>query len=314
MIAIQGIRGSYTHEAAGEIIGPGFDMQALPCGTFKETFDAVRTGLASRGVVAFYNSRLDAIQEPHRVLTGHGTMDDFWVDGGVALPIAHCFAGLEGAQMKEIKVVKSQPEALRQCGRFLRRLNGGILTIEGKDTALSAKELAESGREDMAVICSEQAANMYGLSILKSSIQDDDINMTRFVSFVSRNNMPKVTNEHDSSIVTMTIGQHNGALADALVVFKINSINLQTIRSRHVPDTPLEVDIVAELNAGITDPRMPNVVKQLAEVGVGLTVIGSYKASMRLEQEDIVRKIITPRGVVVAEESLKFSDLIRRIT
>ena len=280
-LAIQGLPGSYTEIAAYKLAPKINSTDILYCKTFREVFDAVKSGAAQRGVVAFANTRLGFITEPFSILTGHETMHDFWVDGGTTIPVNHCLAALPGATLKGIKHIVTQPEAFRQCGDFVGSLNGGVQFIEGKDTALSAKEVSESGKRDIAAICSEAAAKLYNLHILKQSIQDDRLNLTRFVSFTKAANALPTGPEADNSIAIMTISQAPGSLVKGLRAFEAANVNLKTIQSRYIPNTPLEIDIVIEFECGIKDPRMKQVKHDLAYADISLTIIGSYKAAKK---------------------------------
>lgn len=49
------------------------------------------------------------------------------------------------------------------------------------DTAGSAKMIAEGKMEGCAAIASDLAAKTYGMEVLASNIEDDDVNFTRFL-------------------------------------------------------------------------------------------------------------------------------------
>ena len=76
--------------------------------------------------------------------------------------------------------IYSHPQALAQCDRFLRTLTG-VEVIATYDTAGSAKLIADEKMPDAAAIASARAADVFGLSPLRSSIQDYEHNVTRFL-------------------------------------------------------------------------------------------------------------------------------------
>ncbi len=310
-IAIQGLSGSYTEMAAREIC-PQAELTYIE--TFDGVFDAVREGKVSRAVVAFSNNRIGPIRRPTEILTGHGTMNDFWIDGGVTIPINHSLSALPGVRIKEVKEVITQAEAFNQCRQFTRGLPSDVKLTEGRDTALSAQKVADSNRHDFAAICSEGAACMYGLEPIQTAIQDDSLNLTRFVSFITLGNGVLRDQDPDNTIATLTLRENIGSLEESLAVFKSVEIDIRSLRSRPIPNTPKEVDMVIEINAGIKDDRMPEVIKDLAISGGVLTVIGSYRATRSIYEKSITDKEFVPEPVDVEKEVQKYHDLVKTLT
>lgn len=278
-VAIQGMPGSYTEMALRSIEPDITSSDVMYLETFDQAFNAVKELEASRAVVAFSNTRIDSIQRPAELLLGHGSRE-FWVNGGTTLPVHHCLAGVEGSSVEGLRTVVSQPEALRQCDNLLRQLNGQVTAEESRDTALSAEHVSQLGDPGTAAICSEAAAKLYGLSILKHSVQDDSINMTRFVRFV-RHQDRRIDEKPDNSIVVLTLPNEEGSLHRVTGVLDAHDINMRTIKSRNIPNTPMWVDIVTELERGADDLR--EVVGELALAGTRLTIIGTYKDSSDAE-------------------------------
>ncbi len=273
LIAIQGLEGSYTSWAAEEMYP---DAQLVYCETFREVFESVRSDRASRGVVAFYNTRLDAIHEPYAEFTDHDKIHDYWIAGGITLPVEHCIAMNPGGSMETLRSIHTQEEARQQCDQLMYELNGRVEFKPEKDTALSAQLVAESGRTDMGAICSERAAKKHQLKIVRRSVQDDDINQTRFVSFVRRD-QARTPLDADNTICALTLPQQVGSLAIALGILRDYGVDLRTIKSRNIPNTPMRVDIITEMRIGLHDERILPITRELLKSNIIPTVIGSYK-------------------------------------
>jgi len=273
-IGMQGGPGSYSHKVVTER-EPDSAMSHFE--KFSQAFEALDEGVVDRLWVPIENTRAGFITGPYRLLTSHDTMGRYWMDEEYLMSVRHALLAMEGATTEGIRKLESQPEALRQCPEFLTRMNGQIEVEEGKDTALSARNVAKSGRLDYAAIAGVHAAEVYGLIILEEDIQDDELNLTRFVSVTRREDARL---RHQNSNVTAAVltlaSQKKGALHDALGVINRNDINLRYINSRHVPNSPLEVDVMTEMEVGLQEDRMTNVVRGLAEIGVGVTPLGTY--------------------------------------
>ncbi len=275
-VAIQGLPGSYTSMALHEIYPNTQPTEIKYLEKFKYLFDAIKNGDVGHGVVAFSNTRIDAVHEPYMEITGHDNMYDYWIDGGVTIPVNHCLAMPEGGNVDTLKIVHTQEEARQQCDKFMYQLNGKVLYKPENDTALSAEIVAELNNKEHGAICSEQAAALYGLTVVRQAIQDDKINQTRFVSFVPYENA-KAPLDADNSLTALTLSQKSGSLSRALEIIADYNVNLRTIKSRNIPDTPMQIDIITEMKIGVHDERMELIVEELAKAGTKLHIMGSYK-------------------------------------
>lgn len=276
LVAIQGLEGSYTSWAAREMHP---DAELMYCKTFREVFENVRLGNVSRGVVAFYNTRIDAIHEPYTEFTDHDKANTYWIAGGITLPVEHCVAMNPGGSMETLRYIHTQEEAIQQCDQLMYELNGSVEFRPEKDTALSAQIVAESGRTDSGAICSERAAALHGLTVVRHSVQDDTINQTRFVSFVGKDRAYSPL-DSDNTICALTLPQKPGSLSLALDILRDYEVDLRTIKSRTIPNTPMQVDIITEMRIGLHDERFIPIIRKLLQNNVAPSVIGSYKETI----------------------------------
>lgn len=108
-IAIQGIQGSFHHEAAIKMAGDEIDI--LPCATFQKVFEAVTSSQADMGVVAVENSLHGSINAVYRLLA----RNDIWVSGETYLRIQQYLIGAAKLPLESIQTVMSQSPAIAQC-------------------------------------------------------------------------------------------------------------------------------------------------------------------------------------------------------
>jgi chorismate mutase/prephenate dehydratase len=172
-VAIQGVTGSYSEEAARRLLGE--ELAIVECTDFDETFEALRAGRAEKAVVPIENKIVGAIKEPNALLQA----GDFRIIGIVPLAVRHVLAGSPDSTFERLTSVWSHVEALKQCSRFLAK-HAHLTQMIGADTASSIQRIVADANPANAAICSQRAAKIYGARILREDIADDIDNWTTF--------------------------------------------------------------------------------------------------------------------------------------
>jgi len=226
-VAIQGIAGSF-HDIAARKYFENEKIEIIPCETFKEVFSTIRKDSSVIGVLAIENTIAGSLLQNHNLLKDSGLK----IAGEHKLRIKHNFVGLPGQDMTDIKEVYSHPIALMQCGDFLEQ-HKHIKAVESDDTASSAKRIADDKISGRAAICSDLAAEIYGLEILSKGIETNKKNFTRFLIIadswlVEELNKGKRLNK--SSLV-FTLPHEEGSLAQVLSILSYYKMNLTKIQS-----------------------------------------------------------------------------------
>lgn len=171
-VAIQGIRGSYSEEAAFTLLG---QADLLECYDFAETFASLEAGRAEFAVVPVENKIVGDIGAAVSILRA----GQFRILDKAALKVDHVLAGTPDAGLDQIETVRSHVEALKQCRRYLGARTGWTQVI-ATDTASGIRRVGMEGRAVNAAIGSRRAAEMYGAKVLAEDIADDLDNWTRF--------------------------------------------------------------------------------------------------------------------------------------
>lgn len=274
-IAFQGEPGAFS-EAAALKWRPEAEVQ--PCPAFEDVFDAVERGRATLGVLPIENSIGGTIHRNYDLLLAH----ELRIAGEVELPVVHALVALPGTTLEQVTQIYSHPQALAQCDRFLRSL-AGVEVVATYDTAGSARLLAERDLRQAAAIASERAAALFGLQVLKASIQDFADNITRFL-VLGRGGATQASLQPDDAnktTVVFTLPNEPGALFKALSVFALRGIDLTKLESRPVPGRPWEYLFYADLAAGLHEFRCGRALSHLGEFAPSLRVLGSYVAAPR---------------------------------
>lgn len=170
-VAIQGIRGSYSEEAALALVS---EAAIIECEDFAATFEAVRVGRADYAVVPVENKITGDIEGSKSILRG----GDFREHERLPLKVQHVLAGIRDADIGDIDRVRSHVEALKQCRNYL--VTRGWAQEIGADTASSIRRVVENGDIHVAAIGNRRAAEFYGAKIIAEEIADDRDNWTTF--------------------------------------------------------------------------------------------------------------------------------------
>ena len=181
-VAFQGAPGAFGEEA---VLRWRADAASLPCATFAAALDAVVHGEADAALLPVENRIAGPVAEARAALGARATV--LRVVGEVTQPIALCLLALPGATTATLRVVRSHPVALAQCGDFLRA-HRDLVAEPWWDTAGAARDVARAGDATLGALASRLAAERWGLAVLAAGVQDVADNWTRF-AVVARRDM-----------------------------------------------------------------------------------------------------------------------------
>ncbi|MSO56095.1 MAG: prephenate dehydratase [Acidobacteria bacterium] len=264
-IAYQGEPGAYS-EAAALRFSPR--AQTQPCETFDQVFAAVESGTVTHGILPIENSIGGSIHRNYDLLLEN----ELPVVAEILLQVSHNLLAYPGTRMQDIKKVYSHPQGLAQCERFLSGLKG-VEIVATYDTAGSAKMISDEEIHDAAAIASARAAEVFGLSILESGIQDFKENITRFI-VISKT--PPDLEKADKTMIVFTLPNTPGALFKALSVFALRDIDLTKLESRPVRGRAFEYLFYADIAVPRQDLQCTRALAHLAEVARSMRTLGSY--------------------------------------
>lgn len=275
--AYQGEPGAYSERAAMSYFGN--DVNLSPSLTFESVFKKVLSGAAGYGIVPVENSLYGSVYETYDLLFSSKVS----ITGELYLKINHLLLG-KAKDLSLIKRIYSHPQALGQCSGFLNSLQN-VEVIPVYDTAGSAKMIAEMGDTESAAIASERAAKEYGLEVIKSDIQNNPENYTRFIVIESGEekgeNLGSREFTNPKTSVCFELESRPGTLARVLTSFASGDINLTKIESRPLAGQPFHYSFFADF---IGDSRTPNVKKALQDLrdsSVFSKVLGTYESGER---------------------------------
>lgn len=245
-VACQGVEGAYSSIACKTLFE---EPAAIYFENFESVFKSVSAGLCEYGILPFENSIYGSVSEVYEMLSrfeGH-------VVRSIKLPIHHALLAKEGSSVSGIKEVYSHRQAIGQCSIFLSQ-NKNLKVIPCENTAVAAKMVAESGRDDIAAICSPTCAEKYGLSVLKKDLQNSSVNYTMFYCISKE---PEIYEDVTKTAFMFNIKNEAGSLEGVLSRFSMAGINLTKIESRPIPGKDFEFMFYAEADTdGINDKTL----------------------------------------------------------
>jgi prephenate dehydratase len=265
-VAIQGIATSFHEIAAVTYFNE--PIHTVECLTFHQLCESLNNGESDYAIMAIENSIAGSILPNYFLLQSY----HFSIIGELYLPIHMHLLVLPGVKLEDIKVIESHPMAIRQCAEFIQGLNG-VEVRESDDTALSAKHVAERKLVNTAAIANEFAAKKYGLEILEKRIETHKKNFTRFLVLARKGN-GKI--ESNKASLSFEVANEVGSLAETLMVFKKNNINLTKIQSIPIIGKPSEYSIHVDVEwqqRNDYDKAMTDVLRQVRN----LNILGEYK-------------------------------------
>jgi prephenate dehydratase len=273
-IAFQGEPGAFSHAAAHALFPAD---EALPCTTFEDTIAAVQGGRAEYGVVPVENSLYGRITDIYHLLPESG----LHITGEHFLRVEMNLLAIRGTKLEDVKAVQSLSVALGQCRKFISAHK--LKTINGVDTAGSAREVAQKGDKSVAAIASRFAAEVYGLDILAANIEDAAHNTTRFLVVAKTPEEPAADAGKVKTTFVFRVRNVPAALYKAMGGFATNGVNMTKLESYMLDGSFTATQFYADIEGRPSDRNVQLAFEELGFFTDHFRVLGVYKASSPAE-------------------------------
>jgi prephenate dehydratase len=277
-VAIQGERGAFSEEAAVQLLR--WPLRILPTEDFPHMFSAVARHLAHACLAPMENSLVGSIFQNYDLLNQYA----YQIRGEVYLRVEHCLIAPVGTYLEDVRRVYSHPVALEQCQDFFRQ-HPEIEAVSTYDTAGSVQMLIDRRETDSAAIASHRAAVRYGAKVLRSGIEDDPSNYTRFfllslgdaadLEGLPGRYAPDQTGPPKTSVV-FHVEHAPGSLHTALGAFAERGVDLTKIESRPVRGKPFQYVFYLDfLGSPTVSPAREALAELIRQAGF-VRILGSY--------------------------------------
>ena len=265
IVACQGTEGAYSQITCDRMFKTPSIMFFE---SFSHVFRAVEAGMCQYGILPIENSTAGSVNAVYDQMLKH----NFYIVKSARLKINQFLLANPGASLDGIREIISHQQAISQCGNFLSTLKN-VDVHPVANTAIAARTVAESGRTDIAAICSASCGEDYGMKVLKENIQDSNGNYTRFIC-ISKNQ--EIYPGADRISLIIKVPHKPGALYNVLAKFYALGVNIRKLESRPVPDTDFEFEFYFDVESPVYAPETDRLIRDLEKGPETIRYLGSY--------------------------------------
>ena len=265
-VVYQGVEGAYSHGAARQYFGE--DARLYHVERFGDAMAEVEEGRADFAVLPIENSSAGAVVDMYDLLTRYSNS----IVAETFLPVSHALLGTVDADVEQIQQVYSHPQALMQSSEYLNS-HREWKQISMENTAVAARKVLEDGDCTQAAVASEIAGKLYGLKVLKSSIQNNKGNTTRFIILAKK---PVYRQDAGKISLCFELPHRSGTLYNILGHFIFNHVNMVMIESRPIPGRNWEYRFFVDIEGSLEDAAVKNALKGIGAEAQNLRILGNY--------------------------------------
>ena len=264
-VACQGVEGAYQQIACDRL----FKRPSISYfNSFEGVFKAVEQGFCQFGVLPIENSTAGSVNHVYDLMMRY----DFHIVRTCRLKIDHNLLVRPGTHLEDVQVVYSHQQAINQCADYLSHIPGVRIHV-CENTAIASQRVAESDLPNVAAIASRSCAELYGLEIADSSIQDQQNNYTRFAC-ISKD--LTIYPGADRTSLMAVVSNEPGSLYKVLARFYALDVNLIKLESRPIPDRDFEFMFYFDVECPAAAPEFQTLMNSLSDVCQDLRYLGSY--------------------------------------
>ena len=268
-VGYSGVPGAYAYIAAKRLF-PEAELVSYP--NFEPAYEAAEKGEVDCVVLPFENSYAGEVGAVMDLMFS----GDLYVNRVKNFDIEQNLLGLPGAQTGQIKTVVSHPQALAQCDAYIKE--HGFQTMEYSNTARAVEYVKQQNDPALAAIGSEEAAQLFGLSVLDRKIHSIRNNSSRFGVFSRVKTLPPadVRDENSSFILMFTVPNKAGALATTLDIIGSHGFNMRNLKSRPMKGLMWEYYFFVEAEGNIAGEAGESLLREIGEVCAQLKLAGTF--------------------------------------
>ncbi|MBR6219324.1 MAG: chorismate mutase [Clostridia bacterium] len=265
LVACQGAEGAYAQQACARLFRY---PDILYFNSFEGVFNAVEKGMCRYGILPVENSTAGSVTQVYDLMEKHR----FHIVGAKKLRIDHRLMRKNGSSGAPITEVVSHEQALRQCSRFFAA-HPEIKATVMENTAVAARFVTDSDRDDLAVIASRACADLYGLDIVEDDISDSPANFTRFICICRK--LELYPGARKVSLM-LNLAHEPGALSAIVSRLALAGVNLLKLESRPLPGREFEFRFFFDMTASVSDPAVVRLLCELEAHCDRFTFLGCY--------------------------------------
>jgi chorismate mutase/prephenate dehydratase len=265
-VAFLGPEGTFTQAAVYKHFGSS--VRALPLPAIDEVFHEVEGGIADFGVVPIENSTEGTVNH---------TLDMFLTSslkicGEVELRVSHHLMG-RMTSMSEVQRICAHAQALAQCRGWLDQHLPDVERVAVSSNAEGARRARDE--RGTAAIASRAAAEIYGLTLIASEIEDRADNTTRFL-IIGRKLFSRSGADRTTLLLSASDTDDPGALFRLLEPLAKHRINMTRIESRPSHKRKWDYVFFIDVEGHVSDAPLAKALASLEKRSSLFKVLGSY--------------------------------------
>ena len=270
-ILYQGNEGAYSQLAAVEVFPKA---SLISCKTFEDCFKKCTDDERLKTIIPIENSIAGRVADIQYLMNKYKLQ----IYAEHFHRVSHNLIARPGVAISNLKYVRSHSQAISQCQRIINEY--GLEPIVAADTAGSAKYISDNTLENEAAIASTLAAKIYNLEVLKSNIEDDKKNVTRFLFMGKKIEHPEYKeNENFLTSCIFKVKDKPAALYKCLGGFATNDVSLSKLESFSDQSSFEQYLFLCDIVGHIEDPKVQKSLEELGFHTISLEILGVYKAS-----------------------------------
>lgn len=266
-IGFQGVKGSFSEQALLEYFGE--DIPTYNVDNFENVFEALSKGEIDYGVLPIENSSTGGIAEVYDLLRKYG----FFIVGERILKVDHNLLGIKGTKIEDLQEIYSHSQAFGQSSEFLKNYPHWKC-IPYKNTATSAEFIKKENCKRKAAIGSKKAAQVYDLEIIKSNINHNKNNYTRFIIIGKE---LELEDDYNKISILCSLPHKAGSLHNILRVFAENNLSMLKIESRPIVGKPWEYFFYIDFEGNLNNENVNKAIKTIENNSFDFKLLGNYK-------------------------------------
>lgn len=263
-VAYLGPEGTFTQQAVHRHFGHSVHAVSMPA--IDGVFEQVQAGDADFGVVPVENSTQGIVSHTLDMFL----LSDLKICGEIELRV-HQNLLTTAKGLDQIERVYSHEQSLSQCKNWLRAHLPGVELIAVGSNSEAARRVRNA--PEAAAIAGRSAAEVYGLPVLFSDIEDHPDNTTRFL-VVGRQIFAPSGN--DKTTLLLSGHEGPGLLHSLLKPFQIHGLNMTRIESRPSRLGKWAYVFFVDVEGHAEDPALASALADLEKVSKLSRVLGSY--------------------------------------
>lgn len=274
-VAYCGVEGAFAQIAAKRVFPDG---TLVPFESFEDAYASVEDGRCDAAVLPIENSYAGEVGQVLDLMFSGG----LFVNGVYDLAVSQNLLALPGTAISDVRTVVSHPQALSQCRAYIQK--HGFTARSAANTAMAAREVAETGDRHTAAIASGETAELYGLETLDHDINESRANTTRFAVFSRVEHRPAQRQKGGAFLLLFTVKDEAGGLAKAVNIISAYNFNMRVLRSRPMKLLPWHYYFYVEAEGDEASENGQRMIAALRGACPMVKVVGRYTAADNAQQ------------------------------